>query len=467
MILQQIYLACLSHSSYLIGDERSHTAAVVDPQRDIDGYLAEAKKRGLKIEHVFLTHFHADFLAGHIELAARTGARIYLGAKSRAEFEFTPLHDGDKIEFGDVRLEILETPGHTPEGISIVVFDQAKDARTPQAVLTGDTLFIGDVGRPDLLAAEGLSARDLALMMYDTLRNKYSALPDSTIVYPAHGAGSACGKQMSADTFSSLGAQRSANWALQPMEREAFVRELTSAQPDLPPYFAFDSMANRKQHVTLDENLQRRLVPLFLEQALESVEAGAWILDAREPSEWAAGHLVGSINVGLSGKYASWVGAIIEAERELVLVAPAGKEREAALRLGRIGFDRIAGFLAGGETAWRERPELVRTSRRVDAAQLASELAQKKPPFLLDVRTQTEWDEGHLEHAVHVPLTQLQARTGELPRDRAIAIHCKGGYRSVIAASLLERAGLGPLSDLEGGYMAWIAEKMPIVPVPA
>ena len=463
MILQQIYLACLSHASYLIGDERTRTAAIVDPQRDIDVYLAEAMKRGLTIDRVFLTHFHADFVAGHIELAARTGAKIHLGAKARADFDFVALRDGDAIEFGDVRLEILETPGHTPEGISIVVIDRAKNPRTPQAVLTGDTLFIGDVGRPDLLAAEGLSARDLAGAMYDTLRAKFTHLPDSTTVYPAHGAGSACGKQMSSDTFSSLGTQRKTNWALQPMERESFIRQLTSAVPEMPPYFAFDSVTNRKQRITLEENLERRLIPLELEDALARVQAGALILDVREPSEWAAGHLAGSINVGLSGKFASWVGALIPSDRELVIVAPAGKQREAALRLGRIGFDRIAGFLAGGESAWRDRGDLVRKSRRMDAAQLARELSREGRPFLLDVRTQTEWDEGHLAGAVHVPLTQLQARAGELPRGREIAIHCKGGYRSVIAASLLERAGLGPLSDLEGGYMAWLEARQPIV----
>ncbi len=463
MILQQTYLACLSHASYLIGDERTHSAVVVDPQRDIDGYIEAAKKLGLKIERVFLTHFHADFIAGHIELAERTGATVYLGAKARAEFDFVPVRDGETIDIGDVRLKILETPGHTPEGISILVYDLAGDREVPQAILTGDTLFIGDVGRPDLLTSKGLTARDLALSMYDTLREKIMPLPDSVIVYPAHGAGSACGKKMSQEKSSALGVQKRLNWALQPMEREEFVRQLTADQPRMPAYFAFDAELNGKKHATLEQNLALRMKPLTLDEALLKVSQGAWILDTREPAEWAAGHLAGSVNVGLSGTYASWVGALISAERELVLVAPPGREREAAVRLGRIGFDRIAGYLQGDASAWKNRPELVRKNARYSPQGLAGVLAAEPAPCLLDVRTRAEWDEGHLAGAVHIPLPQLEARIGELPRGKPIAVHCKGGYRSVIALSLLERHGLGPLSDLEGGYMAWIEAKQPTV----
>ena len=463
MILQQTYLACLSHASYFIGDERTRSAAIVDPQRDIDTYLDEAKKHNCTIERVFLTHFHADFLAGHIELAARTGAKIYLGAKARADFDFIPLKDAETIEFGDVRLKILETPGHTPEGISILVFDLARDSQAPQAVLTGDTLFIGDVGRPDLLTSQGLSARDLALSMYDSLREKLLPLPDSTIVYPAHGAGSACGKKISKETSATLGTQKRLNWALQPMEREEFVRLLTSEQPSMPAYFAFDADLNRRKHATLDQNLSQHFQPLTLEQALERVKQGALILDAREPAEWASGHLAGSVNIGLSGTYASWVGALISPQRELLLVAPAGREKEAAVRLGRIGFDCIGGFLAQGAEAWRDRPELLRKSQRFTANELAAVLARQDAPLVLDVRTTTEWDAGHLAGALHIPLPQLEARAAELPRNRPIAVHCKGGYRSMIAVSLLEPMGMGPLSDLEGGYMAWEAARQATV----
>jgi rhodanese-related sulfurtransferase len=299
--------------------------------------------------------------------------------------------------------------------------------------------------------------------MYATLREKILPLPDETLVYPAHGAGSACGKNISRDTSSTLGVQKRVNWALQPMEREEFVRRLTAEQAGAPAYFAFDADLNRKQRVTLEENLSRRFVPLSLERALELVGHGALLLDARDPSDWAAGHLAGSVNVGLSGTYASWVGSLIEPEREIVLVAPAGREREAAVRLGRIGFDRIAGYLENGARAWSSRPDLVRRSERISPEILAERIASRDAPLVLDVRSQPEWDEGHLDGATHIPLPQLERRAAELPRNRRIAVHCKGGYRSVIAVSLLERHGLGPLSDLEGGYMAWEAARRPTV----
>ncbi len=463
MILQQTYLACLSHASYMLGDERTGTAVVVDPQRDVDGYIERAEKLGLTIRRVILTHFHADFVAGHLELAALTGATIHMGAKARAEFQCTPLRDGETLEFGDMRLRILETPGHTPEGISILVFDLARDANHPQAILTGDTLFIGDVGRPDLLASQGLSALDLARAMYDTLHEKILPLPDATLVYPAHGAGSACGKNISKDTSSTLGLQKRVNWALQPMEREEFARRLTAEQPPMPAYFAFDANLNRKPRATLEQSLVESLKPLTLDDALGRVRKGALILDTREPGDWTAEHLAGSVNIGLSGTFASWVGALIPHGRELVLVAPAGREREAAVRLGRIGFDTVAGFIEHGASSWRARKDLLRSSVRLSATGLAGELARRDAPILLDVRTQSEWDDGHVQGALHVPLPQLESRLGELPRGKPIAVHCKGGYRSVIAVSLLERHGLGPLSDLEGGFEAWVGAKQPTV----
>jgi rhodanese-related sulfurtransferase len=337
------------------------------------------------------------------------------------------------------------------------VFDEARDARAPQAILTGDTLLIGDIGRPDLLTTKGLTPRDLASAMYDTLREKILPLPDATVVYPAHGAGSACGKNISKETSSTLGVQKRLNWALQPLEREEFVRRLTSDQPAMPAYFPYDAELNQKRRATLEASLAERFVPLALDEALANAAAGALLLDAREPGDWAAGHLAGSVNVGLSGTYASWVGALIPADRELVLIAPPGREREAAVRLGRIGFDRVAGYLAGGAEAWRGRPELVRWSRRFSPAGFAEELARADAPCVLDVRTRAEWNEGRIAGAVHIPLAELEARAGELPRARPIAVHCRGGYRSVIAVSLLERRGLGPLSDLEGGILAWRA----------
>src|SRR5262245_32704311 len=304
MILQQYFLKCLAHASYLIVDERTKTAAVVDPQRDIDQYLEDARKHGATIRHVLLTHFHADFLAGHLELAERTGATIHLGPKARAEYPFSPVREGAALELGDVRLGFLETPGHTPEGVSILVYDTKRDAAKPHAVLTGDTLFIGDVGRPDLMASVGISAQELAGVLYDSLHGKLLKLPDATLVYPAHGAGSACGKNMSTDTVSTIGAQRKANYALQPMTREAFVRLVSSDQPEQPAYFGYDADLNKKQRETLGSVLERVLRPLALDEALRLVNQGAQLLDTRTADEFAAAHMRGALNVGLKGSYA-------------------------------------------------------------------------------------------------------------------------------------------------------------------
>src|SRR5215831_3510424 len=304
MILKQFYLGCLAHASYLIGDETTHAAVVVDPQRDIDQYLGFAAEHGLEIRHVVLTHFHADFLAGHLELRDRTGARIYLGAAARAEYDFTPLRDGDAIELGRVRLVALETPGHTAESISILVFDLQKSAEIPHAVLTGDTLFVGDVGRPDLRVALGWSATDLGGLLYDSLRTKLLALPDESLIYPAHGAGSLCGKALSKETFSTIGEQRRSNYALQPMSKAAFVDLVTADQPQAPAYFTYDAVLNSQERPTLDETLRRELVPLALDRVLELQASGAQILDTRDPNEFAAAHLAGSINIGLIGQYA-------------------------------------------------------------------------------------------------------------------------------------------------------------------
>src|SRR2546425_11672486 len=304
MILKQFYLSCLAHASYLVGDEGTQIAAVVDPQRDIDQYLSFASEHGLAIKHVFLTHFHADFVAGHLELRDRTGARIYLGAAAKAEYAFTPLRDGDVVEFGRVRLKALETPGHTAESISIVVYDLDRSDTAPHAVLTGDTLFIGDVGRPDLRVALGWSAADLGGLLYESLRTKLLTLPDASLVYPAHGAGSLCGKALSKETVSTLGEQRRSNYALQPMSKAAFIDLVTADQPDAPPYFTYYAVLNSKERPTLETALARELNPLPLDRALALQAEGAQVLDTRDPAEFAAAHLAGSINIGLGGQYA-------------------------------------------------------------------------------------------------------------------------------------------------------------------
>jgi hydroxyacylglutathione hydrolase len=457
MILQQHYLACLSQASYLIGDEESATAIVVDPRRDVDVYLDEARRLGLTVRHVFLTHFHADFVSGHLELARRAGAEIHLGIRARADYPFTPARDGDRLELGKLRLEVLETPGHTPESISILVYDLAADPERPHAVLTGDALFIGDVGRPDLLASEGFEASELASMLYDSLHGTLMRLPDATLVYPAHGAGSACGKNLSQETVSTIGAQRKLNYALQPMNRERFVELVSSGQTEMPAYFAHDAALNRRERPTLEETLQRSLRPLSLDETLRMKNAGAVLLDVRDPDDYARAHIAGSTNIGLGGRFASWAGTVIDRERAIVVVAEPGREREAVLRLGRIGFDQVAGYLEGGPRAFERRTEVVASHPRIDPAELARRRSSARPPLVLDVRTEVEWAAGAIEASLNLPLAQLERSFDRIPRGREIAVHCQSGYRSSIAASLLEQAGFQPLSDLAGGWLAWEA----------
>jgi len=462
MILKQFYLNCLAHASYLVGDESTKIAAVVDPQRDVDGYLAFAAEHGLRIAHVFLTHFHADFLAGHLELRDRAGATIYLGAAARAEYAFQPLRDQASVEFGGVRITALETPGHTPESISLLVFDLTESATTPKAVLTGDTLFVGDVGRPDLRAALGWSAADLGAMLYTSLRDKLLPLPDTSLVYPAHGAGSLCGKAIGKETVSTIGEQRRSNYALQPMSQAAFIELVTADQPDAPPYFTYDAVLNSRERPTLDQALARELRPLTIDQLLEEQARGAQVLDTRESAAFAAAHLAGSINIALIGQYATWAGTILSRDVPIVLVADPGTEMESALRLGRIGFDHVAGFLAGGLASASAGPGRITATPRIGADVAALRLRSSTPPVLVDVRTATERSQKHIDGSTHIPLNHLIERMREIPRERPVLLHCAGGYRSSIAASLLEREGFGDVSELAGGIAAWETAGLPV-----
>ncbi|HEX4488249.1 MAG TPA: MBL fold metallo-hydrolase [Terriglobales bacterium] len=463
MILKQYYLGCLAHASYLLGDEASGTAIIVDPQRDIQQYLADAEEFKLKVRHVFLTHFHADFVAGHLELRDRCGASIHLGARAQAEYKFIPMKDGDTLDFPGMRIQVLETPGHTIESISLLVFDLAKDPAKPYAVLTGDTLFIGDVGRPDLRASLGWSANDLGSHLYDSLHDKLLKLPDETLVYPAHGSGSLCGKNISSDTVSPMGIQRLTNYALQPMTKEEFIRLVSADQPDAPPYFTYDAILNAREHGLLDANLEQVLRPIELEEALRMGDAGAQILDVRDASEYAIGHLAGSINIGLGGQYATWAGTVLDRTKPIVIVAEPGREKEAALRLGRIGFDHVKGYVPGGMEALSGRPDLVWPTERVSAPMVAEELAGADKPLVLDIRNPREWTTKHIDGSVNIPLNHLQERIGEIPRDRRIAVHCAGGYRSSIAASILHQYGITNLIEMAGGLAAWEAAKLPVV----
>jgi len=457
MFFKQYYLGCLSQASYLIGDEATRTAVVVDPQRDVDEYLADAAEQGFTITHVFLTHFHADFVAGHLELRDRVGAAICLGGRAEAEFPIERFPDGRDLTFGNVRVRALETPGHTPEGITLLVFDLAKSATEPYAALTGDTLFIGDVGRPDLMASVGVTADELANMLYDSLQTKILPLPDETLIYPAHGAGSLCGRSLSNETFSTMAVQRQYNYALQPMSRDEFVTLVTADQPEAPAYFIKDAMLNRQEHPTLDQELVRALKPLSLGEVLSCQASGATLLDVREANDFEAAHLSGSLDIGLGGPFATWAGTLLEMGQALVLVAEPGNETEAAVRLGRIGFHNVLGYLDGGMAALAVRPDLVDRVNRLAPATAAEELAGPNPPFVVDVRAPGEFDGGHVDGAVNIPLNHLRARIAEIPRDRPVLVHCQGGYRSGVASSILRAAGYTDFADLAGGYPALAA----------
>jgi glyoxylase-like metal-dependent hydrolase (beta-lactamase superfamily II) len=467
MILHQFYLNCLAHASYLIGDEPSGRAAVIDPQRDVDQYVTFAAGRGLSIDHVILTHLHADFVAGHLELHERTGATIYLGRSAEAEYRFTPLGDGDRIELGGVRLEALETPGHTPESISILVYDLAASDTVPHAVLTGDTLFVGDVGRPDLRASLGWSAHDLGSLLYDSLHDKLLRLPDSSLVYPAHGAGSLCGKALAKETVSTIGEQRRVNYALQPHSKEAFVALVTADQPEAPSYFTYDAVLNTKKRPTLDDALARELRPLSLDECLEAQCGGAELLDTREAAEFAAAHLSGSINIGLGGAYATWAGTLLDRARPIVIIASPGAERESALRLGRIGFDHVMGYLRDGLASAARRPDLIVETTRVGPERTVELLQSTSTLRAIDVRTAGERATKAVAGSAHVPLQRLMDEMKDVAREAPLLVLCEGGYRSSIAASLLQRAGFTNVSELAGGLAAWEASGLPIVTAPA
>ncbi len=462
MILKQFYLGCLSHASYMIADERTKVAAVVDPQRDIQQYLEEARSNGWTIKYVFLTHFHADFLAGHIEMRDTVGAHIYLGAAAEAEYDFESVREGDMIEFGDVRIAVLETPGHTPEGISLLVYNLRESDMQPHAVLTGDTLFIGDVGRPDLLASIGVTANELAEMLYNSVR-RLRELPDATLVYPAHGAGSMCGKSLSKETFSTIGDQKRDNYAMQPMSAEAFRELVTADQPEAPEYFAHDAILNRKARSNLEFAMRQALKPLTADEVIQLQAQGAQVIDVRESIDYEGSHLQRVAHIALNGKYATWCGTVLSTDRPIVIIADEYDEEEAVIRLGRIGYDNVVGFLNGGMRAFLDAPHQLHQTPRVTANALAALQQSANAPVIVDVRAPMEWEAGHIAGSLNIPLNHLRDRNDEIPKDRPVVVHCAGGYRSAIAVSLLEQSG-HEVMDLVGGFQAWKASSLPSEP---
>jgi glyoxylase-like metal-dependent hydrolase (beta-lactamase superfamily II)/rhodanese-related sulfurtransferase len=465
MFFRQYYLGCLSHASYLIGDETSGRAVVVDPQRDIGRYLADAEANGLRIERVIETHFHADFLSGHLELADRTGAVITYGeaAVGRASYPIDAVPHGTRWSLGEVTLEVRATPGHTPESVSIVVWEHPDDS-DPYGVLTGDTLFIGDVGRPDLLASAGVTADSLARDLYHSLHTQLLTLPDATRVFPAHGAGSACGKHLSSETESTIGEQRRGNYALAPMTEDEFVAVVTEGQPAAPLYFAFDAGLNREQRPLLDE--EHPPPALSLDDVQAELRRGAAVVDTREMVDFAAGHLRGSVNVPLSARFAEYVGDVVRAGQSIVLVSEPGTALEAKVRLARIGFDRVMGTLDSPLESFLAHPDDVVASSRLSVGELATRLEDLADLQVIDVRNPSEVEAGTVPGAIVVPLPRLLDGLVTLDPVRPTVVYCASGLRSFVAASVLSTHGFTDVSDLLGGSGAWTSAGLPTSSTP-
>jgi hydroxyacylglutathione hydrolase len=453
MYFEQFYLRCLAHASYMMASDGE--AVVVDPQRDVEIYLEAAEKNHLSIRHIFETHLHADFVSGHRELAARTGARIYIGAQAEATFPHVPLHDGFRLQVGKMRITALETPGHTPESVCLVIADEEKSSEA-WAVLTGDTLFLGDVGRPDLSKLH--SPAQLAGMLFDNLHGKLLKLQDEVLVYPAHGAGSLCGRNLRAERVSTIGTERLTNYALLIKSREEFIRQLTSNLPARPAYFQLDAEINRAGASALSD-----LPPL---PALEAAELKMLLqedgiaLDVRPGEQFATGYVPGSVNIALSGQFASWAGALLGLAARPVLIAESNEAvSEARMRLARIGLEDARGYLNGGIDTWRRAGFPVATVPQITVEDLSSRL-QSASIQVLDVRRAPEWEAGHIAAASWWPLDNFKIAPPEIDRNLPIAVHCQGGYRSMIACSLLQRAGFQNVIDVAGGFDAWQHAKL-------
>ena len=451
MRFTQYYLDCLSQASYLIADDTTGQAVIVDPRRDVAEYLSDAKEHGLTIVGIINTHFHADFLSGHLELARETGAWIGYGSVARPEFQFRALEDGERISLGDVTLQIMATPGHTPESVSVLVHEHADD-EVAYGVLTGDALFIGDVGRPDLLASVGVTAEELGRMLYDSVQHKLMRLPDDVRVFPAHGAGSACGKNLSTEKQSTIGEQRRLNYACQPMSEDAFLEVVTGGQPAAPAYFVYNATLNKAERSVRDTDAA---IPVLSDEQVDDALAdGALLVDARDQQEFAAGHLKGAISIPSDGRLAETVGTVLEPSQRFVIMAPEEEVQEVATRFARIGFDHVLGHVADPEGYLLGREEQVERSSRLTAAQV-EEACESEQVQLIDIRNIGELEAGTIPGARHLPLAELRDRMAQLDPERPVVLYCAGGWRSSVGASVLRAAGFTDVSDVLGGYNAW------------
>jgi hydroxyacylglutathione hydrolase len=455
MYFEQFYLGCLAHASYMLAS--AGEAVVVDPQRDVEIYLTAAEANQVSIRHIFETHLHADFVSGHRELASRTGAQIYIGAQAEATFPHVDLTDAFHLQVGQMRITALETPGHTPESMCFVITDEEKSP-SPWAVLTGDTLFLGDVGRPDL--SKRFTPAQLAGMLYDSLHQKILKLSDNVLVYPAHGAGSLCGRNMRAERVSTIGTERLTNYALQIKSREEFVRQLTSNLPARPEYFLQDAEINRTGASALsDLPALSAIEPAELKALLAE---GGFALDVRPGEQFAAAHVPGSVNIALSGQFASWAGAVLGLAAHPVLIAESQDAiAEARMRLARIGLEDARGYLRGGIEAWSAAGLPLSTLSQIGVESLSGRL-QESGFQVLDVRREPEWETGHIAGATWWPLDNFRVAPPEIDRNLPVAVHCKGGYRSMIACSLLQRAGFKHVFNLVEGFDAWQQAKLPV-----
>jgi hydroxyacylglutathione hydrolase len=452
MYIQQLYTNCLAEAAYYVESEGE--AAIIDPLRETAPYIALAEARGTSIKYVFETHFHADFVSGHIDLSKKVNAPIVYGPEANTNYRVYNAKDGEEFKLGNITIKVLHTPGHTPESSCFLLLDENKKAH---AVFTGDTLFVGDVGRPDLLDGI-LTSEELASMLYDSLNKKIKTLPDDVIVYPAHGPGSACGKNIGKETFSTIGEQKKFNYALKEMTREEFIQKVTDGILPPPQYFFEDARINKNGYDPIEDVILENSKPLSLSEVQSALKAGALILDTRNADDFEKGYIPGSINIGLNGQFAVWVGTLISIEQPLVLVTEDGKEQESVLRLARVGYEKVLGFLKNGVNAWHEKLESIRS---IDASEMKKEM--EAGAEVLDVRKPGEWSIAHVKDATFLPLANFPLNLQALDKSKPYIVHCGGGYRSMTAISIMKAKGFGNLTNVYGGFGAMQSAGLPIV----
>lgn len=455
MLIRQIYTPCLSEAAYFISSEGE--AAIIDPLRDVDSYIALAKEQNCVIKYIFETHFHADFVSGHLELSKLTGAPIIYGPNAATDFDIKNAVDGEMFPLGKCQIKAIHTPGHTLESTCYLLIDEQQN---PNAIFTGDTLFVGDVGRPDLSSGD-LSTQQLAGIMYDTLQNKILTLPDNIIVYPAHGAGSSCGKELGPENQTTIGEQRKSNYALQPQSKEEFIKAVTSGLADAPIYFSVNARINKEGYGDMENIKNKGLTALTVKDFKERSKEDIIILDTRTGADFSEGFIPGSIFIGLEGRFAEWAGSLLPFHQRMILVTEKGKEEETIIRLARVGFDKVEGYLKGGFEAWKKAGEPIDLIISVEADELAMDLPFDPKALVVDVRRETEFADGHVKDALNLPLSDMidVAQIANFEDNQNLYIHCAGGYRSIIASSLLKRQGVHNFRNVSGGWVAIQEEK--------